>query len=333
MFGLQRANRASGKSERTAVLVVLFLVIGGSWAQAQLPSATLLGAVRDSTGAVVPEATLTARNLDNGQTRTAVSTVDGSYRFSALPVGSSEIRAEHAGFQTQVRDGLTLTVSQEAVVNFALELGTVGQTVEVRAEAPLVNTTSGSLGGLVNEQKVAELPLNGRNFVELTLLQPGITQQKNNAPGSATSNGVWYSSNGAPVRSNNYLLDGAIMQNGSSVTPSSADGSTLGIDGIREFRVVTNSFSAEYGITMGSQMVIVSKSGTNEVHGSVFEYLRNSALDAEIFSITTVSPAVVGCRRSPAISLGVRLADQSRRTRHSCSAFLKGYGSVWASRR
>ena len=277
----------TGKFDRkwTYMLVIFSAVcfVNRFSALAQLPTAAILGTVRDTSGAVVPDANLTARNIDTGLTRTAASSADGSFRFSALPVGNYEVTAERPGFQKEMRSGLVLTVSQEAVVNFALEVGAVEQTVEVVAEAPLVNTTSGTLGALVNQQKVADLPLNGRNFVDLALLQPGILQQKNNAPGSTSSAGTWFSSNGAPVRSNNFLLDGAIMTNASSITAASNDGNTLGVGGIREFRVVTNAFSAEYGMTMGSQLMLVSKSGSNGFHASILEYLRNSALDARNF--------------------------------------------------
>src|SRR3990172_24926 len=249
---------------------------------AQLPTATILGVVKDATGAVVPDAALTATNVETGQTRTGVSAGDGSYRFSALPVGNYEVRAEHAGFQTAIRSGLTLTISQEAVINFTLEVGAVTQTVAVTAEAPLVNTTSGSLGGLVDEQKVADLPLNGRNYIDMTRLQPGVTQHRN-VGANPNSGGLWYSSNGAPVYSNNYILDGAPMLTLLGANSASLAGGTMGIDGIREFRVVTNAFSAEYGLRMGSQVVLVSKNGTNDFHGSVLEYLRNSALDARNF--------------------------------------------------
>ena len=262
---------------------LVWLGVFTSLALAQLPTATILGVVKDSSGAVVPEAGLTARNTETGLTRTAVSAGDGSYRFSALPVGSYEVRVEQSGFQTAVRSGLTLTVAQEAVVNFTLEVGAVTQTVAVTAEAPLVNTTSGSLGGLVDEQRVAELPLNGRNYIDLTLLQAGVAEQKavgGRGVGTSGFSGTYFSSNGATVRSNNYLLDGAILTNMWNVSSASITGSTLGVDGVREFRVVTNSFSAEYGMTMGSQMIIVSKGGTNNFHGDLFEYLRNSALDA-----------------------------------------------------
>lgn len=252
-------------------------------AYGQLPTGTILGVVRDSSDSLIPGANVVARNTDTGQTRTTVTGVQGAFRLSALPVGQYEVRVEHSGFQSAVQSGLTLTVSQEAVLNFTMQVGRVEETVSVTAEAPLVNTTSGSLGGLVSEERVAELPLEGRSFMGLTLLQPGITQHRNatkTVPGTA---GVRLSSSGAPFRSNNYLMDGAIMQNLIVSTAASASGASLGLEGIREFRIISNSFGAEYGMTMGSQIVMVSKSGTNTLHGSLFEYLRNSALDARNF--------------------------------------------------
>ena len=271
------------------VVFVFALFTGPGQAWAQLPTAAILGVVRDPSGAVVPGVALTARNVETGQVRQTVSGADGGYRFAALPVGNYEIRVENPGFQSEVRSGLTLTVAQEIVVNFVLQVGAVEQTIAVTAEAPLVNTTSGTLGGLVDERKVAELPLNGRNFVDLTLLQTGVTQHENRGS-TATLTGTWYSSNGAPLRSNSYLLDGANVGNFYGAAVSSVAGTSLGIEGIREFRVATNAFSAEYGLTMGSQMTIVSKSGTNTFHGSLFEYLRNSALDARnFFDYKTIS--------------------------------------------
>ena len=184
-------------------MVPCFVWCGGLWlvlsmsvaAMAQLPTATILGNVKDASGAVVPETTVTVRNVDTGQTRTVIAAEDGSYRAPALPVGNYEIRVEHPGFQSEVRRGLTLTVSQEAIVNFTLQVGAVEQTIAVTAEAPLVNTTSGSLGGLVDERKVADLPLNGRNFIDLTLLQTGVAKH-DRLTDSASTVGTWFSSNG-----------------------------------------------------------------------------------------------------------------------------------------
>jgi outer membrane receptor protein involved in Fe transport len=265
------------------VISLLLAMVGlASFAFAQLPTGTILGVVKDATGAVVPGTPLTVTNTETALTRTATSSEDGSYRFPALPVGRYEVRAEAPGFRKAVRSGLTLTVGQEAVINFTLEVGAVSETVDVTGEAPLVNVTSSSLGGLVSEDSVADLPLNGRNYVDLTFLQPGISENKNMTHGG-TFTGSWFSSNGSPLRSNTYMLDGAVMGNFLGGAASSIANTTLGIEGIREWRVVTNTFSAEYGLTMGSQMAIVTKSGTNSFHGSLFEYLRNSALDARNF--------------------------------------------------
>jgi hypothetical protein len=264
-----------------AVFFLLIFLAGATQGVAQ--NATILGTVRDASGAVVPQATLTARNVETGQTRTTVSGADGAYRFSALPVGNYEVTVEQSGFQSAVRSGLTLTVGREALVNFSLQVGAVEQRVEVTAEAPLVNTTTAILGEVVDEQKVSELPLNGRNYADLALLQPGVQKSRVRVPGGGIG-GTGYSSNGAPLSSNQTLLDGAranSMVGGSTAT--SATGNTLGIEGIQEFKVVTNALSAEYGMAMGSQMVIVSKGGTNNFHGSLFEYHRNDNLDARNF--------------------------------------------------
>lgn len=260
-------------------LVILSVLITSAATMAQLPTATILGTVTDSTGAVIPGAMLTARNVDTGQSRIGISGENGAYRFPALPVGAYEVRVELQGFQTSVRSGLTLEVGQEAVVNFTLQAGALQETVNVTSEAPLVNTTSGTLGGLVDQQKMTDLPLNGRNYVDLAMLQPGVTKTQSGGDGG----GAVFSINGAPMRSNNYMLDGGLTQSYASIGPAAVDGSTLGVEGIREFRVVTNSLSAEYGMTMGGQMVSVSKGGTNSVHGSLFHFLRNSALDARNF--------------------------------------------------
>jgi hypothetical protein len=256
--------------------------------EAQLPTATILGTIKDATGAVLPGVSLTVTSAETGQVRTTITAEDGSYRVSALPVGGYSIKAELTGFQTAVRNGITLAVSQEAPINFTLEIGSTQETISVTADAPLVNITSASLGGLVDEQKIADLPLNGRNYVDLTLLQPGVTEHKGESKATGIS-GTWFSVNGAPTRSNNFLLDGAIMQNVYGGNPSSITNNTLGVEGIREYRIVTSFFPAEYGTTMGSQMVIVTKSGTNNFHGSLFEYLRNSALDARNFFDTAAS--------------------------------------------
>jgi hypothetical protein len=250
---------------------------------AQLPTATILGTVNDSSGAVVPEAKVTARNVDTGISRTVNTESDGSYRISALPVGSYEVAIEHPGFSKQSRTGLILTVAQEAVVNVTLNVGTTAQTVVITGEAPVVDTTSSTLGAVVNEQKLEELPLNGRNYLDLTSLQPGVSSVGQTEGQVRGLGGDIFVFNGATMRSNNYMLDGAILQNAYGMNSQSVAKTSLGVDGIKEFKVITDLFSAEYGLTMGGQITMVSKGGTNQFHGDVFEFLRNSALDSKNF--------------------------------------------------
>jgi hypothetical protein len=245
---------------------------------AQLPTGTILGVAKDSSGASVPNTTVTITSVDTGSTRVVMTGEDGAYRAPELAVGRYEVKAERTGFKTETRKGITLEVTQQAVINFTLEVGSTSQQVVVNEEASIVNTQDATLGGLVNEQSVKDLPLNGRSYVDLSLLQAGVNEDRNGAGNGATT----FSVNGAGVRSNNFTLDGAVTTTQEGRNPANA-GSSLGVDGIKEYRIITSNFSAEYGLAMGSQVVVVSKSGTNQFHGDAFEYLRNSALDAKNF--------------------------------------------------
>jgi len=257
----------------TAVLILLAIP-----AVAQLPTGAILGVAKDTSGGVLPNATVTITNVDTGLTRVVKTSDDGSFRVPELAVGHYEVKGEHAGFKTETRKGITLEVTDQAVVNLIFEVGSEAQQVIVTGEASIVNTQNATLGGLVTVENIENLPLNGRNYVDLTLLQPGVNKDRNVAdPGTS------FSVNGAPPRSNNFTLDGAILQNQTGRGPASLSGTALGVDGIMEYKIVTSNFSAEYGLAMGSQMVAVSKSGTNQFHGDAFEYLRNSRLDAKNF--------------------------------------------------
>ncbi|PYS11093.1 MAG: hypothetical protein DMG17_23305, partial [Acidobacteria bacterium] len=228
--------------------------------------------------------------------------------------------------------GLVLSVGDETVLNFSLEVGTPSQELVVSSEAPIVNTTTASLGGLVNEQKLAELPLNGRNYLDLTLLQPGISQNTVVIQLGGGAGGTIYSSNGAPIISNNFLLDGTPTQNVLGYNGASVVGTTLGLDGIREYKVITNAFSAEYGMNMGSQMTIVSKGGSNQFHGDVFEYLRNRVLTPGTSSITPTGtawrvtpthPPASETRHISGITLAALSEVRSRKTKRFSGAFMK----------
>ena len=262
-----------------AMPLALLLIAAPAYPQSAQTTGTILGVVKDSTGAVVAGTTVTITNVGTAQTRTVTTGDDGAFRVPALPAGSYRMRIEKSGFKTETRDGLTLDVAQELSINTSLQVGASTQEVVVTGEAPQINTTTSSLGGLVDDVKMEDLPLNGRNYIDLSLLQAGVTRNAN-AGGLGGLTGVQFSSNGAPSISNNFLLDGTSLVNQSGWGTSSMGGTTLGVDGIKEYKVITNAFSAEYGMTMGSQMVMVSKGGTNTFHGDAYEFLRNSALDA-----------------------------------------------------
>src|ERR1700723_2145048 len=265
------------------------------------PTGTISGLVSDASGASIVNAQVKVTNADTNVTQTATTGSNGGYRFSALPIGRYDVTVTMAGFKTETEKGVILDVGQEAIENFKLAIGAPSQEVIVTAESAQADTTSSSLGSLVDSRQIADLPLNGRNFIDLTMLQTGITQFSNNIFGFAGLFGEFFSSNGAPLRSNMYTLDGAIMGNIEGASASSIDGESLGLDGISEYKLITNTFSAEYGLVMGSQTTIVTKSGTNQFHGDVFEYLRNSVLNARnyfdvLYSLPTTFPG--GGRRT-----------------------------------
>lgn len=254
-------------------------------ANAQLTTGTISGVVKDSSGAVVPEAAVTVKNLDTGIVRTVTCDAAGRYHASNLGLGNYEVQAEVAGFQKEVRSGINITVGREAVVDFSLSVGDVTQSVQVTGEAPLIDTSSAAITGLVDETTIRELPLNGRSFDQLVLLQTGsiLARRANTTGGSVLSGGSKVSIAGARPTQNSFYLDGTDVIDYRGFFPGSAAGFFLGVDAVREFRVLTSSYSAEYGRTSGGTITAVTRSGTNNLHGSAFEFLRNSALDARNF--------------------------------------------------
>jgi hypothetical protein len=246
---------------------------------AQSGTATLSGRVTDPAGLAVPHAKIEAVNTATSVVHPAETNEAGLYQIPNLPPGTYVISVAHEGFAVSVKPDVELHVANTVSIDFALEIGGVEQRVTVAGGAPVVNTTSGSVSGLIDARQIQDLPLNGRNYIDLTLMQPGVNQDVNLQKNGVYA-GSWFSSNGAPVRSNNFLIDGAIMQDLFAGSTADFAGRTLGLDGIQEYRVMTNSYSAEYGTTMGAQTVMVSKAGTDAFHGSAFEFMRDDALDA-----------------------------------------------------
>src|SRR5438105_2960467 len=267
------------------ILVGQVLVIQG-----QTATGRILGTVRDSTGAVLPGATVSATSLETRAVRTVVTDVAGTYQILSVPAGDYDVQATAVGFQTSIRSRIAVTVGAAVSVNFAMELGTIQQDVSVTAEATQVNTTDASLGGLVGEREVRELPLNGRDWLQLTTLEAGVKggigQQSAAAfsnSRAARGNGLALSISGNRPTGNVFLVDGLVVNDFANASPGSGLNVNLGVEAVREFRVLTSEYTAEYGRSTGGVVTAVLKSGTNEFHGTMFEFLRNSALDARNF--------------------------------------------------
>jgi hypothetical protein len=263
-------------------LGILALALNPRTGRAQV-SAAIIGNVEDAADAAVSGATITVKSQETGATRIVITDDAGNFRVLSLPVGPQEVKVEKKGFKSVVRTGINLEVGQEAVVNLRLELGEFVQQVVIAGEAPVVNVTTASVSGMVGEREIKDLPLNGRSFDNLIALNPGtINYSAMKSPNTSTSSGNTFSVAGRRTGENLFLLNG-IEYTGSSqlaVTPGGVSGYLLGIDAVREFNVLTDTYSAEYGKRAGAQVSVVTQSGTNALHGTIFEFLRNSALDS-----------------------------------------------------
>ena len=256
--------------------------------QAQV-GAELSGIVFDPSGAVINAATVTAKNLDTGFTRTVLSNATGRYDFFSLPLGNYELRASKTGFAEEIRTGISLVVGQGAAVDLHLSVGAASEHVTVSGEATAVNASTQDISGLVGERQIKQLPLNGRSYDLLLTLNPGVvnfTSEKTGGIGvSNSTTGNNFSVSGNRPQQNIFLLNGVEFTGAAenNMQPGGSSQQLLGIDGVREFNVLRDSYDATYGKHPGGQVVIVTQSGTNGFHGSVFEFLRNNDLDAPNF--------------------------------------------------
>ncbi|MGI8989727.1 MAG: carboxypeptidase regulatory-like domain-containing protein [Bryobacteraceae bacterium] len=275
-------------SAKKSLALISFCVLSlASILPAQTSTAELNGSVTDASGAVVANARVVAANAGTGLSREAVTNGTGSYVITLLPPGNYNLSVEAPGFRKTVQNNVELQVNQRAEVNFALQLGQVSETVEVTGSAPLLESQSSSLGTVVNTQLTEELPLNGRNFVQLATLSPGVNGTGFSVSGTIMSGtrpddrrpGTEIFSNGNREGSNDFLYDG--IDNNDRLTLSIV--LRPGVEAIKEFKVQTNLFSADQGRNSGAVVDVVTKSGTNGLHGSAFEFLRNSAMDARNF--------------------------------------------------
>ena len=250
---------------------------------AQLVGGAIQGVVKDAQGATLPGASILIRNVATGVVYEQTTDRTGHYQVLALPPAEYEVQVSLTGFRGVAHRGIRLTVGQTAVIDTTLELGVISETIEVRGDAVTINLASGAVAGLVGEREIRDLPLNGRSFQQLALMQPGVQAALaagNDVVGGRTPK---ISINGTRPEMNSFLLDGTDISNVYNKTPGSAAGVLLGVEAVLEFQVLTNAYSAEFGRSAGGVFNAVTRSGTNRYHGSLFEFHRNSALDARNF--------------------------------------------------
>ena len=268
------------KSSVIAAFAALFAVLSlPSPARAQFDAATVLGRVTDQSGAAVPGATVTLTNHATGITATTVTDATGDYQFLNVRVGTYRLEAELPGFCQGGRADVTVTVNARQRVDLSLQVGGVGETVEVHRRASLLETDSSDRGQVISREQVVNLPLNGRSYADLALLSPGVRQSS-----ISTSRDASFNVNGMRSALNNFILDGVDNNSyGTSNQGFSNQVVQVSPDAVEEFKVQTNNFSAEFGRAGGAVVNATFRSGTNRFHGTAWEFNRNTALNATGF--------------------------------------------------
>src|SRR6202049_2488793 len=255
-------------------------------AQAQVAGGTLSGTVSDPNGGGVPKASVVITNVATGVDRGVSTNSDGFYTAVNLVPGTYQLKVTATGFNPEETTGIVMTVGAQQTLDVLLHVGTVSNRVEVTAETPAVQLTSSDISAVVNATTVRELPLNGRSWTDLAALQPGVSTietQPTFSTGADRGNrgfGQQLTISGARPQQNNYRLDGVSLNDYANGAPGSVLGGSLGVDAIEEFSVIPSNYEADYGKTSGGVVNAITRSGTNQIHGSAYEFIRNSALDA-----------------------------------------------------
>ena len=262
------------------VALLLAVAAQGNAGLAQISAGALTGVARDASGGAVAGAVVTVTHLGTGLARTGTTGANGAYGFQELPVGTYSLTVSSSGFAVARLSGVVISIAGVAAQDVTLAVVPVVQAVAVHSDEGVIAMDTPALGGFVSPEKMQDIPLNGRNFVDLAFLQPGITKNSNLAPQGGTT-GQWFSSNGLPDRSNNQLLDGASIVSIQGGAGPSILSTSLGLDGVQEIRVLNAFTEAQYGGVLGAQLVLVSRAGTNAFHGDGYDFVRSSALDAK----------------------------------------------------
>jgi carboxypeptidase family protein/TonB-dependent receptor-like protein len=284
----------------TSILILILTLPG--LVHSQVVGGTLSGTVTDSSGGAIVNATLSIKNMATGVSTDVTTNAQGIYNAPNLLPGSYEATVSAAGFETKTLSNIVLAVGAQQVLNFAMKVGSVAEKVEISELAPDLQLASSTISSVVDSKTVVELPLNGRSWTDLAALQPGVTTIRTMVSVTSTDRlgrglGAELSVSGGRPQQNNYLLNGVSINDYSNQAPGSILGGNLGVDAVSEFNVLTTNQSTEYGRTSGGVISAITRSGTNQFHGSAYEYLRNSALDARNpFDF----PAAPGLRAKPA---------------------------------
>lgn len=283
-----RIAKVGGLSFLLPILAAIFLSLPLS-AHAQGSGATLTGTVTDSSGAVVPHAKLLIKNLATGVVHQATTNGVGLYTTPNLLPGTYSVTVTVHGFETSVRTGVELTVGSQVLLNFALKVGATSQNVVVNSSTVAIQLASSDVKGVLSQRQVQDLPLNGRDWTTLATLQPGVdSMASEQSLGSSTDRtrrgyGVQMAISGARPTMDSYRIDGVNVNGYANDGPGSVEGATLGVSAVQEFSVMTSNYSSAYGRTAGGIVNAQTKSGTNSFHGSLYEYVRNSAMDSANF--------------------------------------------------
>ena len=269
---------------RSALLLILLLCLP-AYLPAQATSASIFGSVQDPSGALIPQATVTVVHRDTNTMRTALTDASGQFTLTFLPVGNYTIEVEATGFKKFVQRGIVLDVGRQARVDAVLQVGAMADAITVTSDAPLVNTSDPSIGRTINNKEVESLPLVNRDLLALLNLTPGVRMNTdvNSQSVGSPEHDTTINGSGNAMGASSYYLDG-----GKNSSPIRNTGAPLpNPDAVQEFRVITNSFGAEFGHFSGGVIDVVTRSGSNEIHGSLFEYLRNNKLEAQTWNSTS----------------------------------------------
>lgn len=266
------------------VLVVLATAVGlSNVIDAQERTSVISGIVRDESGGLAEGATIRGHHVETGVTRSASTDPGGAYRLPILELGTYEVSAEKPDFKASVHTGVVLNLDRKTIVDHTLRVGEIAERVVVTGDTRAIEVTPSAISGLVNSKTIEELPLNGRDYIQLATLQAGAQTARAQARNENNGYGIQLSISGLRPYQNGFRLDGVTLNTYNGSTPGSINGVNLGVDAIREFSVHSSNYSAQYGHAGGGIVNAVTRSGSNEFHGSTFYFHRNDNLDARNF--------------------------------------------------